>query len=180
MKKTKIAVCQINCGPDSKPDENCEKICSYLEQAAFADAELVLFPELALSGYAVDVEDVLSRCRLTSPEMIEQITSIVRDMSIATVVGLLERSNIHDKAYNVTLAISPDGIQTRYRKIHIPPNEGPFVPSDEGAVVADLGFIKLGLSVCFDNWFVETARMSYLAGAEMLHMPFYWPAEWEG
>jgi predicted amidohydrolase len=179
MKRNKIAVCQINCGPDSKPDKNCEKICSYLEQAASADAELVLFPELALSGYVVDVENVLSRCRLTSPEMIEQITSIARDMNIATVVGLLESSNIHDKVYNVSLAISPDGRQTRYRKTHIPPNEGPFAPSDQGTVVADLGFVKLGLSVCFDNWFAETARMSYLAGAEMLHMPFYWPAEWE-
>ena len=179
MKDNKIAICQFNAGPDSKPDENCKKIRSYLKQAASADAELVLFPELALSGYATDVEDVMLRSRLTTPEMIEEVISTAKDLSIATVVGVLESSNIHNKAYNVSLAISPNDGQRRYRKIHIPPNEGPFASSDQGPVVADMGFVKLGLSVCFDNWFAETARMSYLAGAEMLHMPFYWPAEWE-
>ena len=67
MKKNKIAVCQINFGPDSHPDGNCSKICDYLKQAASAGSELVLFPELALSGYSADTEGVLSRCRLTRP-----------------------------------------------------------------------------------------------------------------
>ena len=52
-------------------------------------------------------------------------------------------------------------------------------PGESGPAVADLGFVRLGISTCFDNWFPESARMAYLAGAELLHVPFYWPATWE-
>ncbi len=179
MERHKVALWQIDCGPSSDPQRNLEKILSCLREAAGAGARLVLFSELSLSGYTVDEKDVLARLRATTPAMIEQITRLVKDLQVATVIGLYEEAAVSGKAHNATLAIGPDGAQTLYRKTHVSPNEGPFVGYDAGPAVADLGFVRLGLSICFDNWFPETARMAYLRGAEMLHMPFFWPAEWE-
>ena len=179
MGSYRVAAWQINCGPDSTPDKNLRKIKSCLQEAAASGARLALFPELSLSGYSVNEDDVLARLRATTPEMIEEIAGIVTSLRIGAVVGLFEESPNAGKVYNVALAIGPDGSRTRCRKTHVPPNEGPFEAGHTGPVVADLGFVRLGLSICFDNWFPESARIAYLRGAEMLHMPFYWPAEWE-
>ena len=61
MRKHKVAVYQIACGPDSWPDENADKIKSHLIQAADNGASLALFPELSLSGYAWGHENVFMR-----------------------------------------------------------------------------------------------------------------------
>ncbi|MDY7011012.1 MAG: carbon-nitrogen hydrolase family protein [Planctomycetota bacterium] len=178
MEKHVVAVCQINCGPDSWPAENAEKLLSCLHRASADGARLVLFPELCLSGYPSATEDISERLRATTSEQVESIRACVQRLEVAAVVGLCEQAD-DNKVYNVSLAIAPDGSETRYRKIHIPGNEGLFAPGDYGPAVADFGFVRLGISTCYDNWFGESARMAYLAGAEMLHMPFYWPAEWE-
>ena len=178
MTTFRVAACQVNCGPDSDPAGNAAKIVGYLQQAAGAGARLALFPELSLSGYSVDEADILARARATTPDLIARVSQAAQALGIAAVVGVLEPAPVAGRAYNVSLAIAPDGTQTRYRKIHICPNE-PFLPSDTGPVVADLGFVRLALSVCYDNWFPETTRLAFLGGAQMLHVPFYWPAEWE-
>lgn len=178
MEKHIVAVCQISCGPDSWPVENVEKLQSCLRRAAADGARLVLFPELCLSGYPAATEDISERLQATTSEQVESIRACAEKLRVATVIGLCEPA-AGNKVYNVSLAIAPDGSETRYRKIHIPGNEGLFAPGDHGPAVADFGFVRLGISTCYDNWFPESARMAYLAGAEMLHMPFYWPAEWE-
>jgi predicted amidohydrolase len=105
--------------------------------------------------------------------------ALTRELNAATVVGIFEEATGRDGAHNTSLAIHRGRIAARYRKIHLPPNERTFEKSDRGAAVADLGFMRLGLSICYDNWFPESARMAFLAGAELLHMPFYWSSEWE-
>ena len=65
MDSYRIAAWQINCGPDSTPDENLCKIKSCLQQAVAAGAKLALFPELSLSGYTTNETDVLERARAT-------------------------------------------------------------------------------------------------------------------
>ncbi len=173
-----VAVCQVACGPESEPAANGAKIVERLRSAAERGARLALFPELSLSGYSTDEADILAKGRATTPALVATVCRAAQALQIAVVVGLYELEPESGKAYNVSLAIGSDGAQTRYRKIHICPNE-PFLPSDEGPVVADLGFVRLGLSVCYDNWFPETTRLAFLQGAQMLHVPFYWPAEWE-
>ncbi|MBN2456969.1 MAG: carbon-nitrogen hydrolase family protein [Sedimentisphaerales bacterium] len=178
MQKHTIAACQISCGPQSKVEDNARKIRQYMQKATANGARLVLFPELSLSGYSVDTDDIAVRLRQTTDSLIEHIRSDSKRLNIATVVGIYEQSP-QNKVYNTALAIGPDGSESRYAKIHIPPNEGHFASSQRSPVVADFGFVRLGLSICFDNWFPESARMAYLCGAEILHMPFYWPAQWE-
>lgn len=173
-----IAACQINSGPGSSPPANARKIIACLRQAAAAGARLALFPELSLSGYTTNEVDILDKAAATTPALVASVCQATHDLNVAAVVGLYESAPVRGKVYNVSLAITPDGTQTRYRKIHICPNE-PFWPSEADPVVADLGFLRLALSVCYDNWYPETTRMAFLNGAHMLHVPFYWPAEWE-
>jgi len=173
-----VAACQVNCGPASTPAANAWKIIDCLRQAASAGARLALFPELSLSGYSTDEQDILSKAAATTPAILSSVCQAAQDVNMAVVFGLYEPAPEPGKVYNVSLAVAPDGAQTRYRKIHICPNE-PFCPSDGGPVTADLGFVRLGLSVCYDNWYPETTRLAFLNGAQMLHVPFYWPAEWE-
>ena len=178
METYTVAVCQINCGPNSQPPANALKITACLRQAAAAGAKLALFPELSLSGYSTDEQDILAKAQATTPPLLASVCQAAQDLDIATVVGLYEAALAPGKVYNASVAVAPDGTRTVYRKIHICPNE-PFWPSDGGLVVADLGFLRLALSVCYDIWYPETTRMAFLNGAQMLHVPFYWPAEWE-
>jgi N-carbamoylputrescine amidase len=178
METYTVAACQVNCGPDSEPAGNASKIIACLRQAAAAGARLALFPELSLSGYTTDEQDIRAKAAATTPAIVSSVCQAAQGLNIAAVVGIYEPAPMPGKFYNASLAIAPDGTQTRYRKIHICPNE-PFWPSDAGPIVADLGFVRLGLSVCYDNWYPETTRMAFLNGAHMLHVPFYWPAEWE-
>jgi predicted amidohydrolase len=178
MEKHVVAACQICCGPRSTVKDNACKIRSCLEEAAGNGARLVLFPELSLSGYSVETDDVAERLEQTSDTIIESIRHDANRLNIATVVGIYEQAS-QNKFYNTSLSLAPNGSESRYRKIHIPPNESPYAKSQWGPVVADVGFVRVGLSVCFDNWFPESARMAYVCGAELMHMPFYWPAQWE-
>ncbi len=173
-----IAACQISCGPDSTPAANALKIIGCLRQAAAAGARLALFPELSLSGYTTHAPDIEVKAAATTPAVVASVCQAAHDLNIAAVFGLYEPAPAPGKFYNVSMAVAPDGTQTRYRKIHICPNE-PYWPSDGGPMTADLGFVRLGLSVCYDNWYPETTRLAFLNGAQMLHVPFYWPAEWE-
>jgi predicted amidohydrolase len=173
-----IAACQISCGPDSTPAANALKIIGCLGQAAAAGARLALFPELSLSGYTTHAPDIEVKAAATTPAVVASVCQAANDQNIAAVFGLYEPAPAPGKFYNVSMAVAPDGTQARYRKIHICPNE-PYWPSDGGPVTADLGFVRLGLSVCYDNWYPETTRLAFLNGAQMLHVPFYWPAEWE-
>jgi len=178
MEKHLVAVCQIDCGSESGPQDNAEKICAYIKEEATKGMRLILFPELSLSGYSVDKQEVLQRCEATTEKIIKTVCACAKELEVATVVGVYEPAG-EDKVYNVALAIGPDGSETRYQKIHIPPREDVFAPGQTGPAVADFGFVRLGMSICFDNVFGESARMAYLAGAEMLFMPFYWAANWE-
>jgi N-carbamoylputrescine amidase len=178
MSPVRVAACQLDCGPGTRPEDNCVRLIGKLEQAARAGARLALFPELSLSGYSVEPADILARARATTPGLIARLAQAVQALQVAAVVGVLEPAPIAGLAYNVSLALAPDGTPTRYRKLHVCPNE-PFLPGETGPVVADLGFVRLALSVCYDNWYPETTRLAFLAGAQMLHVPFYWPAEWE-
>lgn len=173
-----IAAYQVYHGPDSTPTANRDHIVALMREAAGAGAKLALFPELSLSGYTTDERDIPARTAATTPALVGSVVEEARRLGLAVVVGVLEAAPVAGKAYNASLAIATDGTITRYRKIHVCPNE-PYQPSYDGPVVADLGFLRLGLSVCYDNWFPETTRMAFLAGAHMLHAPFWWPAEWE-
>jgi len=179
MEKFIMAACQIDCGPASNLEDNLDNISSHILECARQGARLILFPELCLTGYTVNKDEILRRSMPLPCASTEKIQELVRQLNISVAVGLIETAREKQGAYNTVALITGEGIKARYRKIHIPPGESAFLPGEKVPVVTNLGFINLGISVCFDNWFGETARMAFLGGAHVLHMPFFWPADWE-
>ena len=68
-----IAACQINCGPASSPEANARKIIDCMRQAASAGARLTLFPELSLSGYTTDEQDIVDKAAATKPALVRDL-----------------------------------------------------------------------------------------------------------
>ncbi len=144
-----------------------------------SDIELLVFPELALTGYTFeDSEEAYSLSEEVGGELTEKLVNISRKKDIKMAVGFLERDGKH--LYNSSILLGKDGIIGVYRKVHLFREEKAiFKVGNNGFPVFDIGKAKVGLLVCFDWIFPEAARTLALKGADIiLHsanlvMPFY-------
>ena len=153
---------------------NLEKIGSVIESA---DADLLVFPELSLSGYAFSSAEEARpfAVAIDSPEM-SRIQDIAQKSKIALVLGFMETAE--GKLYNSSIAINSDGsIAGLYRKVHLFYYEKKvFSGGDLGFPVYDLKtqrgvLFKLGMQICYDWRFPEASRSLALAGAELIAIP---------
>ncbi|OGS51310.1 MAG: hypothetical protein A3K65_02815 [Euryarchaeota archaeon RBG_16_68_12] len=138
---------------------------------ARADADLVMFGELFLSGYMA--RDAFPRLAETVPgPATERVARTAREHGAHILFGMPERDAGARHLYNAAVLVAPDGALHRYRKIH-PANFGPF---EEGlyfgrgseVVVAETKVGRIGLMVCYDSFFPELAKACALRGADIL------------
>ncbi len=134
--------------------------------------DLLVFPELALSGYQFLTKD--EACELaedipTGP-VCQQLEQAIQGRELHVVVGLAERER--DCVYNSAVLIGPNGYAGTYRKTHLFFEETLwFSPGNTGFKVWDIGIAKIGLLVCFDWFYPEAARILALKGADILCHP---------
>jgi predicted amidohydrolase len=160
--------------------ENLERILDGLGEAARGDARLAVFPECALSGYGFSSkeEGLAYAVRMDGPEVAK-----VADLSARTgcgcVFGLLERDG--RKLFNACILVGTGGVLGAYRKVHLP-----FLgidmfadPGDRPFAVHDLGGLRVGMHICYDGSFPETARILTLLGADLVILPTNWPTHSE-
>lgn len=160
-----------------KPQENLTIIEKSIDDSN--DIELLVFPELALTGYTFeDSEEAYSLSEEVGGTLTERLINIARKKDIKMAVGFLEREGKH--LYNSSLLLGKDGIIGVYRKVHLFREEKAiFKAGNNGFPVFDVDKAKVGLLVCFDWIFPEAARTLALKGADIiLHsanlvMPFY-------
>lgn len=136
------------------------------------EGHLLVFPELALSGYQfLSKEEVRELAEdIPSGPTIKVLEDAVRDRDLHVVVGLAERD--HGRLYNSAVLIGPKGYIGTYRKTHVFFEETLwFAPGDTGFLVWDIGRARVGLLVCFDWFFPEAARSLALKGADILCHP---------
>lgn len=161
-------------------DVNLGRILEMLGEAARAGARLVVFPECALSGYGFTSRDEgrAHAVSLDGPE-VGRVSSLCRELDCYCVLGLLERSG--DAFYNACALVGPQGLAAGYRKIHLPfLGVDMFVnPGDRPFAVHDAGGARLGMHICYDAGFPESARVLTLLGAEILVLPTNWPTHSE-
>lgn len=143
--------------------ENLDTITRLVEENA--DADLIVFPELFLSGYTTREPGELA-LDLDGPE-VEGVAGVAREHSTAVIFGMPER--VADGIANSAVCVNERGeIAGSYRKTHLFGDEREtFVAGDE-LLVVDLGCLKAGLMICFDVEFPEVARSLALAGADLL------------
>jgi predicted amidohydrolase len=161
---------------------NTAKLEQWYGQAA-DDADLIVFPELVLTGYIPLKGYDQKRKQALSvvanrvvDEALPKLVAATRDRRAAMVVGFMEPSTMRHEMYNAVALIEAGTIRGVYRKMHLPVEENHyFVPGDE-AVVVECRAGRIGLSVCYDMVFPESGRLAALRGAELLCVPSNWLA----
>jgi len=144
----------------------------FAKRAKDEGAELVLFPELNVSGYA-HAGDALSRSEPLTGSSTRAAIDIARTFDLTLAFGLLE--NARDVVYNTHVVVDRDGVRGAQRKIHMPGAEFFYWRSGRSVDVIDIGACKIGIAVCYDALFAEMMRTLYFKGAEVFLMPFaYW------
>ena len=136
------------------------------------EGHLLVFPELAFSGYQFLSKDEVRELAedIPSGPTIKALEEAIGGRDLHVVVGLAERDR--DRLYNSAVLIGPKGYIGSYRKTHLFFEETLwFAPGDTGFLVWDIGKAKVGLLVCFDWFFPEAARSLALKGADILCHP---------
>jgi N-carbamoylputrescine amidase len=172
----KIGLVQMSCLRDS--DDNISRAEHGVRIAARNNAELCILPEVFSNRYVGQFESVKEVLRNvpSCQGLIEKFRELAEQWQIAIVLPFIEKVS-EQKTFNSEVLIGNDGkILGHYRKLHIPDSEGYredlyFNPGDKGYVVADIGGLKIGLGICWDEWFPEMARILALKGAQLLVYP---------
>jgi N-carbamoylputrescine amidase len=159
-------------------DENIAKAERLVRQAARQGVQVVLLPELFETPYfcAVQDSDYLALAQpLEGHTTIAHFRGLAAELGIVIVVSVYERASM--ALFNSAVVIDADGrVAGHYRKSHIPQAPGYeekyyFSPGDTGFKPIATAFGKLGLAICWDQWFPEAARALVLQGAEFLMYP---------
>ena len=157
---------------------NIEKSVAAIRRCAQHGAKLVVLQELHTSLYFCDHEDP-SRFELaeTVPgPSTETFGALARELAIVIVISLFEK-RAPGVYHNTAVVLEADGnIAGKYRKMHIPDDPGYyekfyFTPGDMGFVPISTSLGKLGVLVCWDQWYPEAARLMAMAGADLLIYP---------
>lgn len=158
-------------------EANAAAVAQAILDAGRRGDTLIVFPECGLSGYMfTDRDQVLAAALPVRDPRLEPILSAAARAGVHAVIGLLETDD--DRVYNTALVVGPEGIAGRYRKQHLPElGADNFVDPGDGTEprVIDIGPLRVGLMICFDLRFPESARALALAGADLIAMPTNWP-----
>ncbi len=147
------------------PSANRSRVLALCDR--LADADLIVFPECALTGYgAADLDE--ARRIAVDPSFLEPF----RGRSV--LVGALQRED--DRVYNVATLFLPDGSRHDYRKTHLPfMGADRFCAPGDRLKPIDTPWGRLGILVCYDLRFPEAARTLALRGADLILVPTNWP-----
>jgi len=169
--KIKVALAQMSCKREDKI-ENIRKMEANVIKAKKQSADLVIFPELSLTGYVV--RDQIYELAETIPGQSTKIMeSIAKKTNMHIVFGMPELSE-KTKAtiYNVAVFVGPEGFIGKYRKIYLPTHsvfeEKRYFRPGYQATVLNTRLGKVGLIICYDIFFPEVSRLTRLEGAQLI------------
>ncbi len=168
---TKIALVQMRCGPD--PEKNFARALDFIRDTAKKGAAIVCLPELFRSQYFCQTEDHKNFVPGPSTSALAELAG---ELGVAIVASLFEkrRAGVY---HNTAAIIDADGkFLGKYRKMHIPDDplyheKFYFTPGDLGFQAWETKRGKIGVCVCWDQWYPEAARLTALRGAEIIFYP---------
>ncbi|TLY60556.1 MAG: N-carbamoylputrescine amidase [Gammaproteobacteria bacterium] len=171
-----VAAVQMACDWDI--EGNVARAERLVRQAAARGAQIILLPELFETPYFCIEQDArhLSLARTASESRaVRHFAPVARELGVVLPISFFERSG--PACFNSIAILDADGTNLGlYRKSHIPNGPGYqeksyFSPGDTGFKVWPTRFARLGVGICWDQWFPETARVMALRGAELLMFP---------
>lgn len=176
MRKVKYAGIQMQC--TKSVEENIAKADKMVRKAASEGAKIILLPELFERQYFCQERNYdyyLYARSLEEDEAVNHFKKVAAELEVVLPISFYEKDvNVF---YNTTAVIDADGsVLGIYRKTHIPDDhyyqeKFYFTPGDTGFKVWDTRYGKIGIGVCWDQWFPETARGMAVQGAEILFYP---------
>lgn len=174
--KVKIAGVQMD-PVIEKVGQNLEKVLLETGKAAAGGADLIIFPECALTGYMFTSRaEALPFMETIPGPSTERLAKSCRELGVHLVVGMMERDG--DRCYNVAVFIGPDGIIGNYRKNHLPylGIDRYLDAGEEISRVHRTPLGNIGVNICYDCLFPESIRTLALQGADIVVLPTNWPA----
>lgn len=161
-----------------EPDENLSRALALIKEAAARKAQIVALPELFRSPYfCVHERTTRDYAEPIDGTVAKALSAAAKEHKIAIVGGSIYERSSDGSLFNTSIIVGQDGtVVGTYRKVHIPHDpafyeQNYFKPGDQGFKVFDLGFAKVGVLICYDQWFPEAARSLALAGAEIVFYP---------
>lgn len=176
MTKIKVGIVQSSCSKDV--NNNLKKAIEGIKKAALEGAQIVCLQELFTSLYFCDVEDY-DNFNLAEPvpgPTTNILSKIAKEYKVVIIASLFEK-RAQGIYHNTTAVIDADGTYLdKYRKMHIPDDPAfyekfYFTPGDLGYKTFQTQYAKIGVLICWDQWFPEAARITALMGAEILFYP---------
>ena len=176
MKNVNIGLIQMSCTDNVQ--DNISKTIFKIREAAAKGAQIICLQELFSSLYFCDVEDHENfKLGENIPGPITEIMQTVsKELGVVLIVSLFEK-RAQGLYHNTAAIIDADGTYLgKYRKMHIPDDPGYyekfyFTPGDLGYKVWETKFGKIGVLICWDQWYPEAARITSLLGADILFYP---------
>lgn len=176
MRTVTVATTQMACGWDKQ--KNIDTASNLVTEAAKAGANIILLQELFETPYFCQVHD-FDYFKLASTvednAAITHFKTLAKELEVVLPISFYERSG--NTFFNSVTIIDADGeVLGTYRKTHIPDGipyaeKFYFTPGDTGFKVWETKYAKIGVGICWDQWFPECARSMALMGAELLLYP---------
>lgn len=171
-----VAAVQMKCS--TNVEENIAKADALVREAAEKGAQIILLPELFERQYFCQerrYEYYEFAKKVNENDAVKHFSALAKELSVVIPVSFYEKDV--NRLFNTVAVIDADGSNLGiYRKTHIPDDhyyqeKFYFVPGDTGFQVFDTTYGKIGVGICWDQWFPETARAMALLGAELLFYP---------
>ena len=176
MSKVKVGIVQMSCVAGK--GANLDKAIDKIREAAAKGAQIVCLQELFTSLYFCDVEEY-ENFKLAEPipgPSTDALCKIAAELNVVIIASLFEK-RAQGIYHNTTAILDADGSYLgKYRKMHIPDDPSYyekfyFTPGDLGYKVWETKYAKIGVLICWDQWYPEAARITSLMGAEILFYP---------
>lgn len=175
-RSVKIGMIQLACS--HQPAENLSRTLEKIKEAAASGAQVIVLQELFQSLYFCDTEDYanFSLAESIPGPATETLSQLARSLEVVIVASLFEK-RAEGLYHNTTSVLDADGTYLgKYRKMHIPDDPGYyekfyFTPGDLGYKVFPTRYGKIGVLICWDQWYPEAARITALMGADFLVYP---------
>src|SRR3978361_1465317 len=176
MSKVNVGLVQMSCVADK--EANLNKAIGKIREAAAKGAQIVCLQELFTSLYFCDVEDYdnFKLAEAIPGPSTDELSKGAKDLGVVIIASLFEKRT-HGLYHNTTAVLDADGAYLgKYRKMHIPDDPGfyekfYFTPGDLGYKVFKTKYAKIGILICWDQWYPEAARITALMGADILFYP---------
>jgi len=156
--------------------ENLETILQVIDEASGKGADVIIFPECALTGYCfATLEEVRSVAEPLDGPSVGAVAARCKERGVHAIVGMVEASG--ERYYNVAVLVGPKGLVGNYRKTHLP-----FLGLDKLATRGEnpyrthqVGKASVGMLICYDAAFPEASRILALHRADLVVLPTNWP-----